>query len=378
MLSSKKNQGGDCLMDIFSNDHKFNAANLGRILKILLIIIPLAVAGNIVYVIIATEPGIINHLNNFNGWFLALAVTLAFLPWLAQSSRILIWGKVFKKNIKPGQAFKTVLATEMGAAITPTMLGGSYAKLGFLIGYGFTVAEATLVTFLGTLVDAVFFAFALPIALYWSRAWENPQVVCAWRDLISNWPTVLILLVLLSAILFIVKKLNLTLTSIDHKSGEECRGRFVHGIIARIERFRSDLLSAAGFVLRRGKSSFAACVAVAGIGWCGRYGAISALIFGLGYPADPVLFFLLQWVVFTTMTMIPTPGAIGGAEVSFALAYRGLIPSAIIPIAASAWRFVTFYLTVGLGSLIFSLIGTEFADPQMARDDSAVLEKTAA
>jgi uncharacterized protein (TIRG00374 family) len=365
-------------MDIFANNYKFNAANLRRILKILLIIIPLAVAGNILYVIIATEPGIINHLNNFNGRFLALAVGLAFLPWLAQSSRILIWGRVFKKNIKPGQAFRTVLATEMGAAITPTMLGGSYAKLGFLVGYGFTVAEATLVTFLGTLVDAVFFALALPISLFWSRAWENPHVIRAWGDLISNWPTALILLALLSAVLIIIRKLNLTFNRTSLKSGEKSTGRFVTGIIARIERFRSDLSSAAGFVLRQGKSSFAACVLVAGIGWCGRYGAISALIFGLGYPVDPVLFFLLQWVVFTTMTMVPTPGAIGGAEVSFALVYRGLIPSAVIPIAASAWRLVTFYLTVGLGSLIFSLIRTEFADHRVARDDQVVLEKTAA
>lgn len=365
-------------MNNFSNDYKINAANLRRFLKILLIIIPLAITGNIVYVIIATEPGILNHLNNFNGWYLALAVTLAFFPWLAQSSRILIWGKVFRRNIKPGQAFRTVLATEMGAAITPTMLGGSYAKLGLLIGYGFTVAEATLVTFLGTLVDAVFFAFALPISLYWSRAWENPHVARAWRDLVSNWPTALIVLMLLFVILLIVKKLNLTFKASSLKSGEESPRRFVTRIIARIERFRSDFFSAAGFVMRRGKGAFATCVLVAGIGWCGRYGAISALIFGLGYPVDPVLFFLLQWAVFTTMAMIPTPGAIGGAEVSFTLVYRGLIPSAIIPIAASAWRFITFYLTVGLGSLIFSFIGTKFADRRMTRDDAVVLEKTVA
>jgi len=365
-------------MSNFSRHYKFNAINLGRFLKIILIIIPLAVAGNIIYVIIATEPGILYHLTNFNGWYLALAVALVFLPWLAQSSRILIWGKVFKRDIKAGQAFRTVLATEMGAAITPTMLGGSYAKLGFLIGYGFSVAEATLVTFLGTLVDGVFFSIALPISLYWSRAWENPHVARAWRGLISNWPTALIVIALLFTILFIIKKLNLTVNRSSLESGEELPEGFVPRIIARVERFRSDFFSAAGFVLRRGKGAFAACALIAGIGWCGRYGAISALIFSLGYPVDPVLFFLLQWVVFTTMTMIPTPGAIGGAEVSFALIYNGLIPSAIIPIATSAWRFVTFYLTVGLGSLIFSFIRTRFPDRYTKREEAAVLEKTMA
>lgn len=365
-------------MGNFSYDFKFNAANLKRLLKIILIILPLAVAGNIIYVIIATEPGFLYHLDSINGWYLALAVALVFLPWLAQASRIFIWGKVFKREIKPGQAFRTVLAAEIGAAVTPTMLGGSYAKLGFLIGYGFSAAEATLVTFLGTLVDGVFFAIALPISLYWSRAWENPYVASAWRGLISNWPTALIVIALLLVILFIIRKLNLTFNKSNLESSEELPRGFVPRTIARIERFRSDFFSAAGFVLHKGKGAFAACVLVAGIGWCGRYGAISALVFGLGYPVDPVLFFLLQWVVFTTMTMIPTPGAIGGAEVSFALIYNGLIPSGLIPIATSVWRFITFYLTVGLGSLIFSLIGIKSANRQMKRDDTVVPEKTMA
>jgi uncharacterized protein (TIRG00374 family) len=365
-------------MGNFSYDFKFNAANLKRLLKIILIILPLAVAGNIIYVIIATEPGFLYHLTNFNGWYLTLAVVLVFLPWLAQTSRILIWGRVFKREIKSGQAFKTVLAAEIGAAVTPTILGGGYAKLGFLIGYGFRAAEATLVTFLGTLVDGVFFAIALPISLYWSRAWENPHVVRAWRGLFSNWPTALIVIGLLLVILFIIRKLNLTFNKSNLESSEELPRGFVPRAIARIERFRLDFFSAAGFVLYKGKGAFAACVLVAGIGWCGRYGAISALIFGLGYPVDPVLFFLLQWVVFTTMTMIPTPGAIGGAEVSFALIYNGLIPSAIIPIATSAWRFITFYLTVGLGSLIIFLIRIKFADRQMKRDDSCALRETMA
>ena len=365
-------------MTNFSHDYEFNATNLRRFLKILLVIIPLAVAGNVVYVIVATEPGILEHLNNINGWYLTLAVALVFLPWLAQSSRIMIWGKVFKRNLGPGQAFQTVLATEIGAAITPTMLGGSYAKLGFLTGYGFSFAEATLVTFLGSLVDGVFFAIALPISLYWSRAWENPYVMRAWRVLISNWETALILIALLLAILLIIKRLKPTLNRSSLESDKGLPEGLVPRIIACLGRFQSDFFSAAGFALRRGKGAFAACVLIAGIGWCGRYGAISALIFGLGYPVDPVLFFLLQWVVFTTMTMIPTPGAIGGAEVSFALIHNGLIPSAIIPIATSVWRFITFYLPIGVGSLIFSLIRIKFTDRQIRRDDTMLREKTVA
>src|SRR5690606_37698517 len=64
----------------------------------------------------------------------------------------------------------------------------------------------------------------------------------------------------------------------------------------------------------RGKSRFALSMTLTAIQWTARYSVISALVAFLGVPVDPVLFWLLQWVVFTLMAFIPTPGAAGGAE----------------------------------------------------------------
>jgi uncharacterized membrane protein YbhN (UPF0104 family) len=85
----------------------------------------------------------------------------------------------------------------------------------------------------------------------------------------------------------------------------------------------------------------------------------TALVAFLGAPVDPVLFFLLQWVVFTAMMFIPTPGASGGAEAAFYLVYSALIPAGIIGLATAGWRFFTFYLQLGLGSLVFALLNVE-------------------
>ena len=45
-----------------------------------------------------------------------------------------------------------------------------------------------------------------------------------------------------------------------------------------------------------------------------------------------MLFFLLQWVIFTVMVFVPTPGASGGAEAAFLLVYSALLPVRIIGI----------------------------------------------
>jgi uncharacterized protein (TIRG00374 family) len=326
---------------------------INHIFKILLILLPLAFAGNIIYTLISTEFNTLYRLIHINIGFLLLAVLLSILPWFAQSSRIVIWSRVFKKPVTSIQAFQAVLSSDLAAAATPTMLGGGYAKAGYLVSYGYSAGEATIITLLGTIEDAAFFAIALPTAVIWSRAWDNPYVSKAGANLISHWPVVLTVVATLLIIIFILNKFGKSKTSASAKRSLQVR------IFETLQRYKFDLKTASKLILLKGKSSFVLAVIAAGIGWCSRYGAITALVLGLGIEADPILFFLLQWVVFTTMTMIPTPGAVGGAEVSFALIYNGLIPSFAIPVVTSGWRFMTFYLPVGLGSILFSLINSK-------------------
>ncbi len=346
--------------------------SIGRLLRLVSIIIPLALAGNIAYLVISTDSDFLGQIGRFDFRFFVLAVLLALLPWFGQSVQILIWGRVFDVKITPFKAFKTVLASDIGAAITPTMLGGGYAKLGFLINYGFAPARATLVTFLGSLADTIFFAVALPLAVYLTSTWENPHILKIWHGLISNWPVAIAVGLTLLGLLIIINRFRKGVTNPDNDSASS---QSISSKIRRgLSRFKNDLAAASGFVAKNGKAAFLACVLFAGIGWCGRYGAISALVMGLGYTVDPVLFFLLQWVVFTTMTMIPTPGAIGGAELSFSLIYNGLIPGEAIPIMTAAWRFVTFYTTVGLASIIFAVSRMKIFSRGNEQPDSSIAE----
>lgn len=344
-------------MDIFNQKNNKLRSKLNRLFKIILIILPLALAGNIVYTLLSSRLDMLAELLEFKIGYLFLAAFLCVVPWGAQSLRIIIWSRVFKKPISPPQALQAVLSSEIAAAATPTMLGGGYAKAGYLASYGFSAGEATIITLLGTIEDAVFFIVALPVSILWSRAWDNPYVRQAGANLVSHWPTVLIVAAIISLAFIAIKRFGKGGISNDNPGSSANKKLYRHKILSSLRRYKTDLVFAMRFAITRGKLTFLFTVLAAGIGWCSRYGAISALVLGLGLNADPVLFFLLQWVVFSIMTMIPTPGAIGGAEVSFALVYSGLIPSFAIPIVTSGWRFITFYLPVGLGSLIFASIG---------------------
>lgn len=333
--------------------------SLRQLIKYLSILLPLAMCGNVIYIIVAGEPEMIARLAAFNLFYLFLGIIMAFVPWLTQSTGIRLWAKLFRKDLTSRQALRTVLATDLGGAIAPTMLGGGYLKIAFLMGYGFTGSEAALVALLGTLVDGVFFAIAIPLAIIWSRAWDNPSVAIVWRSLVSHWQIIVAAGIVVIMAIWVARIVRSWKGQRIPDSEAVLEGNWLARIRGRVRRFWADMCAASGFVWRAGKGTFAACVAIVGLGWCCRYGAISALVAGLGFHADPVLFFILQWVVFSATTLIPTPGGIGGAELSFGLVFHGLVPFEIIPILTGAWRFVTFYMTIAAGALTLALTGIE-------------------
>src|SRR4051812_17267936 len=108
--------------------------------------------------------------------------------------------------------------------------------------------------------------------------------------------------------------------------------------------------------VERGEGRFVLTQLITAVQWSCRYSVVTALAYFLAPQkhVDPVLFFLLQWVVFTALNFVPTPGASGGAEAAFVLVYSALLPESVIGIATAGWRFLTFYVQLALGSVIFA------------------------
>jgi len=356
------------LMIEYLRQTKFADIKLSQLLRPLAVIIPLAIAGNIIYILAASKPDIIRSLGNYNIIYLALALILVLIPWLAHAGRILLWSRAFTRKMTPGRALQTVMANDVGSAVTPTAIGGGYVKLAFLIKNGFLPGEATLVTLLGTFEDAAFFAIAVPLSILWTRAWNNAGVRIALDNLISYWPILIVAVVALLAIYAFFKKAGMRRAGRDISRDAEIKLGIVARFKVKLREFKNEFLAAFDFVMSKGKVTFGLCVLLAGFGWCCRYGAISALVVGLGYEADPVLLFLLQWIVFTTMTLVPSPGAVGGAEVSFAIVFNGIVPPGIVPLLTGAWRFLTFYLIVGLGAFYLMLVNMR---SEQSRSDNA-------
>jgi uncharacterized protein (TIRG00374 family) len=252
--------------------------------------------------------------------------------------------------------------------VFPTSSGGEVFRWGMMVQKGISQGHAASIVTLGYIEDMAFFAIAVPISVFVSRAWELPVLASMGAKLQGQALVVIgvgIASVILIRLLF-AAVLRGTLGKRPRKQGLR--------VVARLKRkFRRtwhDFRSVHQLVIRRGKSRFLLTFLITAVQWTCRYSVVTALAYFLGARVDPVLFFLLQWIIFTAMMFIPTPGASGGAEAAFYLVYEALLPAGLIGVATAGWRMLTFYVQLALGSIIFLVFNIADARTRLRRSRS--------
>lgn len=326
-----------------------------------MLLVPLGLAANVVWSAVASDLAAFSHLVRFGPGWLVAAGLLAFVPWVCNTLRVHGWLRTLGRPAPYSAVLRLVLACEVGAAVTPTAIGGSPVKIAMLVGRGTTSGEAMLLTAMGTLEEACFMIIALPPAAWTATRlglapWQDPGAVAAARFAGSRAARANRTAAVVSGIAGVIA---VTAGGLAIARRWVPRPSLVRRVQARILTIAQELRAAASFALRRGRGRFAVNVALAGVQWTARLSVIAALAAGLGLPIDPVTSAVRQWICFTAMSVIPTPGGAGGAETIFVTLYSGLLPQgAAIPVAI-AWRFLTFYLlnlSAALMLVAFSMV----------------------
>jgi glycosyltransferase 2 family protein len=328
---------------------------LDKLLRTALIIIPIGVIGNIAFSLWFTDRELLTAVASFPKTYLAIAMSLGVVSWFTNAMRVWIWTDFLGHHLRFKQSFQIALATDLGAAVSPSAVGGGFFKWGLLVQQGVSPGAAASLSTLTPLEDGLFFTIAVPIGIILTASWDNPvlaTVAGGFRD--RAIPLLLVTLVIGTLTWLAVRWiLGGGLGARTQRRGL----RFVGRTRRKLRSTWVDARQVYRLIRRNGKSRFALSMTLTSIQWISRYTIISALIAFLGVPVQPVLFFVLQWVVFTLAALIPTPGAAGGAEAAFFLIYSPFIPANVIGLATAGWRFFTFYLLLGLAAIFYFLLG---------------------
>jgi uncharacterized protein (TIRG00374 family) len=329
---------------------------MGRLLGSALVLVPLGVLANIWWTWYATDHTVLAHLRRLPGQYLLLAMGLGLVPWFTNATRMWLWARFMGVPLSWRDNLGVTLGSELASSVVPTSSGTEVMRWGIFVQKGVPQGRAISIVTLGWLQDSLFFALAIPIAIVVSRAWELPVLRSIGRQARGKvaWIAFVAAAVMFGAWLLWKAVLIGSLGEAPRRRGLRWTARFRR----RTARAAGEVREVRRMVVERGKGRFLVTCLITAVQWSCRYSVVTALAWFLAPQAhvDPVLFFLLQWVVFTALNFVPTPGASGGAEAAFVLVYSALLPSAVIGIATSGWRFLTFYLQLGLGSVIFTAI----------------------
>lgn len=338
---------------------------LDRVFRLALVLIPFGVLGNLALSWATTDRALLATLPALPRGYLYLALVLGLVPWVTNALRLLVWTRFIGTDLGFRDALRIVLGGELGSSVLPSSSGGEIFRWGMMMQRGLSPGAAASVIALGHAEDLLFFLLALPLAVVLSSAWELPVLRSVAGEIEGSAVQVAGVAVAVAAVLWGLFRLVLRgrLGARARRSGLRLAAR----VRRRLRRAWWDFRDVYRLVVERGKSRFLLTMAITAVQWSCRYSVVSALAAFLGANVDPVLFFLLQWVVFTVMLFIPTPGASGGAEAAFYLVYSALLPAPIVGLMTAGWRFLTFYLQLALGAVLFGALTAAGSRPSPAR-----------
>jgi len=315
------------------------------------IILSLGLLISVTYSAFTVDRSSLSAFNQFPTQCIFALVIMVVLPWFADSLRVQIWLRFLGKRERFVEVFRMMLASEMATAVTPAAIGGTAARLGWLISRGIAPGVASSIMLLNALEDTVFFLLALPLALLLSSSANSGGVTLdKLGSLLQQSP-----LTSPSGLSYILLGIIVALFA-----GWITWKLLPCSLKARVTGWREKVkhqtvLAKAAFqmMIARGRWRFIVTVALAGLHWACRFSMLTVLLLGLQQYVDPFNFFASQWLVFMLTKLAPSPGGTGGAELAFLFFYRSILPENLVGLLVGAWRVLTFTLPVGLATLLF-------------------------
>ncbi len=319
-------------------------------------LIPRGIAGTMLVLFFASTRFSLPVLSPLSAITLTLTALLAIVPWFTDSLRLFIWGRFLGARISYPEFIRVVIGGELGAAVSPPVIGGSAVKTALMARLGIPAGTALSLTLLAGIEDSIVFLILVPLALTVSSSWNLPFVQSGLSSL--NVPLIGTVCGTIAAAVMILLLIRKYRVGSPDPAIEICaETEDPPRLRDKLQRGWRDFVLIFGLIAARGKARLALTLLISAFQWTCRYSVLTALVMSLGLPAQPLVFFSLQVILFAAMNAVPTPGAAGGTEALFSLLYRPFIPADSISVVMVGWRFLTFYLPAILGAVGFYAIG---------------------
>jgi hypothetical protein len=313
-------------------------------------VVPLAALANIALLFWAL-PDRPSHFTISAPWWLVAAFATILVIWAIDIVRLLLWSRFLGTVISLVAATRVTVGVTALNAVTPSSTGGPPIKLLLLRREGVSSARASGLIALQVAEDSMVLLPFCALALFWTGWALYPAA----QLLDGGAAAVRIATIVASLIVLVTGAWGAIAAARRGLFGEFLRRK----LLAWGEWFaalRRDMGADWHRVRHGGKHILALSMTMALVQWLTRFSTATMVIYAFGLTIDPLLSWLLLWLVMAVGSMVPTPGGAGGAEGAFLLIFSGFVASGYLVPVMVLWRLAFFFAPVALAALLFFLL----------------------
>jgi uncharacterized protein (TIRG00374 family) len=271
---------------------------------------------------------------------IALVLVPTLVSWLARAAKLRVLTRRLGLALTASTALNISLATDFGFLTTPGGLGGYAANALLLRRAGATASQATAVVAADQIIDAVFFAIALPVA-----------AMCAIGSAAS--PVLLRIAfvggVLLSAGAFAALTFRRPLIRLLARMCSALAAR--SALFAKVRDLLARAADETAHLLHGGGDHASMLVALTALQWIARYGILWMVLCVFGHDVPYGVVLLSQALVMHAAQWSGVPAGAGAAELGLAAALTPWLSASAFAPVAIVWRVASLHLAVLVGGI---------------------------
>ena len=305
----------------------------------------LSLAVLVVIGVFTFHPGeFVSILSELNPWMMGIALATVFV-------RVYLggWRLDYISRGKLGRAggIRAQIAWDFFSNVTPSAIGGApFAAVYIAQDRKINVGESTALMLFTMLLDQLWFALTIPLVLGASMVLE---VIPASLGSIGMAGFMLYFVGILAWVVLFGYSTFFRPDILQKVTNRVFRLKWLRRFEDRVDDEMMQLRHRAG-LLRSQPTAFYANGMLLTIGtWTARYLLLLFIVWSFVPDFDKLLLLLRTAAMTLGSLVMPTPGGAGGVEGLYALFIGPLIPSAILVATLLIWRFLAYYIFIGLG-----------------------------
>ena len=255
------------------------------------------------------------------------------------------------------QALESIILWELASALTPSVVGGSAAAVWILKREGMHWGKSLATVFATALMDELFYLLAVPVMFglaLLSRHSIFPNIPPGIQSVENSLPVLFGVAYAFIACLTIIILWGLVIRpQATHRMLlRASKNSLLRRWKSRIEKWAEDLLEASEAMHNSGHRFWSRAFLATCVSWGARFATLN-MVYLIFYDSIPhAALIARQLVLWLVLTISPTPGSSGAAELGLSAVTSDLMGVAYIAAVILIWRIATYFLYLILGAFV--------------------------